>query len=103
MDLNEGLDFILSHLEPPIWPREISAGMATSKEVSDEASALNFFEYYRVDCKINAYRPVKRQPPSLLSLHLNKKYLETVLRRIKKLLQGYPTVLEYRHRDIYSP
>src|SRR5215469_3574256 len=94
MDLNEGLDFILSHLEPPIWPREISAGMATSKEVSDEASALNFFEYYRVDCKINAYRPVKKQPPSLLSLHLNKKYLESVLRRIKKLLQGYPTILE---------
>ena len=49
MDLNEGLDFILSHLEPPIWPREISAGMTTSKEVSDQASALNFFEYYRVD------------------------------------------------------
>lgn len=49
-----------------------------AKGVSDDASALNFIEYYRVDCKINAYRPVKRQPPSLLSLHLNKKYLERV-------------------------
>jgi hypothetical protein len=94
LDLKDGLAFILSHLEPPIWPREISAGTATSEEVLDEARALNFFEQYRVDCKINAYRPVKRQPPSLLSLHLDKKYLETVLRRIKKLLQGYPTVLE---------
>jgi hypothetical protein len=104
LDLREGLSFILSHLELPIWPRIIYAGAATEK-VLNERIALNIFERYRVDCKINAYRSLRRQPPSLLSLHLNKKYLETVLKRIKKLLKGYPTVIDASQDtvDIYQP
>jgi len=104
LDLREGLSFILSHLEPPIWPKIIYAGTATEK-VLNETMTLNIFERYRVDCKINAYRSLRRQAPSLLSLRLNKKYLETVLKRIKKLLNGHPTVIDASQDtvDIYQP
>jgi hypothetical protein len=54
----EGLDFILSHIEGPIWPRTISTKTTEGRQVSvcNKEEALARYEQANyLDCRINAY------------------------------------------------
>jgi Primase X len=111
--LSEGLDFILSHFQEPIFPRTISTSRTEHKqlEVFSRENAFNLFQYSGcVDCKINAYpsyteyKGINRQPPSFVFIDLDrstfkseqahKLALKNTLRNIKEKLSGAnPTVL----------
>jgi hypothetical protein len=63
----EGLDFILSHLSEPIWPRTVSTKATDGRQVivNSHEEALAYFKAANyLDCRINAY-PFWR--PSILS------------------------------------
>jgi hypothetical protein len=73
---DDGLDFILSHLEEPIWPRTVSSFTTQESQIlvynKDEALA-RFRQANLLDCRINAYpyyigtAGVNRQSPTLFS------------------------------------
>jgi hypothetical protein len=116
---NEGLDFIISHLQEPMWPRTISTKATYGRQVTvnSREEALAYFKAANhLDCRINAYpywRPstlsdfigVKNTiPPSLLMIDLDlsdfngeaniiKAALRKILRRISQLLSSIPTVI----------
>ncbi len=58
-EIENGIDFILSHLkEPIIFPRKISTQKSEHKqfEVKDKEGIIKSFKYSNfIDCKINAF------------------------------------------------
>lgn len=116
---NEGLDFILSHLQEPMWPRTISTKATDERQViiNSHGEALAYFKaanYF--DCRISAYsywRPsplsdfvgIKNQiSPNLIMIDLDlsnfnneasaiRTILRNTLRRINYLLGVTPTVI----------
>lgn len=63
----EGLDFILSHLSEPMWPRTVSTKATDGRQVivNSKEEALAYFNAANyLDCRISAY-PYWR--PSILS------------------------------------
>jgi hypothetical protein len=111
--LSDGLDFILSHFEEPVFPRTISTSKTENRqvEVFSRENAFNLYQYSGfVDCKINAYpsyteyKGINRQPPSFVFIDLDRSTfksdsaqnfaLKSTLRNIKENLSGAnPTVL----------
>ena len=111
--LSDGLDFILSHFEEPIFPRTISTSKTQNRqvEVFSRENAFNLYQYSGfVDCKINAYpsyteyKGINRQPPSFVFIDLDRSTfkseqahkfaLKKTLRNIKENLScANPTVL----------
>lgn len=58
--IEEGLDFILSHFQEPIWPRAISTRTTECRQVlvSNRSEALARFKQSNyLDCRISAYSP----------------------------------------------
>jgi hypothetical protein len=56
--LGDGLDFILRHLEGPIWSRTISTYTTEGKQIlvySREEALARFKKANLLDCRINAY------------------------------------------------
>jgi non-catalytic primase subunit PriX-like protein len=56
--VTEGLDFILSRLKEPIWPRRISTITTEKRQVkvgSKEEALARFKQANFIDCRINAY------------------------------------------------
>jgi hypothetical protein len=56
--VDDGLDFILSHFEEPIWPRTISTHATEGSQVlvdSIEEALARFKQAKLLDCRINAY------------------------------------------------
>lgn len=55
--LEDGLDFILSHFQEPIFPRKImTKDLGYQVEVFNKQEALGYFKSSRYeDCRINAY------------------------------------------------
>lgn len=54
----DGLDFILIHLEQPIWPRTVSSHKTEGRQiwVYNKAEAIAIFKKANLfDCRINAY------------------------------------------------
>ena len=117
-DIETGLDFILSNLEEPLFPRKISTYKTRCGQfsVSSKQEIINAFrESNYVDCRINAFLPftnykeVQICPPNLLFIDLdlpinksqdfksNKKTLnltlDKTLRNINEKLNGFPSVL----------
>ncbi|MFZ0220153.1 MAG: DNA primase noncatalytic subunit PriX [Candidatus Nitrosopolaris sp.] len=114
--VEEGLDFILNHLQEPLFPRKVM-----TKDVGYQLEAFNKEEalrYYKSsdynDCRINAYPPyteyhgINRTPVSFLMVDLDLKdfggnvskepklFLEKVLRNTLEKIKdfgGNPTVL----------
>jgi hypothetical protein len=114
----EGLDFILSHFQEPVWPRTISTKSTEGRQiiVYNKEEALTYFDAANnLDCKISAYNYYRWTPnnissfleetkknvitPSLIMIDLDRcnffesnKALESALRkilkRIKELLLG---------------
>ena len=67
MTIEEGLNFILSHFQEPLWPRTISTRTMEGKQVlvNSKTEALARFSQsnYR-DCRISAYPPNVLDNPS---------------------------------------
>jgi hypothetical protein len=56
----EGLDFILTHFEEPMWPRTISTRTTKGSQVlvySKEEALARFKQANYLDCRISAYGP----------------------------------------------
>jgi hypothetical protein len=109
--VEDGLDFILSHFEEPIWPRTVytkTLGIQIPVYSRQEAIA-RFNQSNYLDCRINAYpnytewQGINRQSPNFIFIDLDrsnfkieKKYktaIDQTLKNIKEILGGNPTVL----------
>ena len=73
--IEEGLDFILSHFQQPIFPRTISTKTTENKQVTvynKEETLARFKAAKLLDCKISAYpkyigyKGINRQAPNLI-------------------------------------
>jgi hypothetical protein len=126
--VEEGLDFILSHLENPIiFPRTIMTKKIAYQRIvySKERAIEHFVESDFIDCRINAYpylteyKDVPRYKPDFLFIDLDRKSFKTkkgfelalynILKNIKqKIPNGYPTVLftgggYHIYQPVYCP
>jgi len=116
---NEGLNFILSHLLQPVWPRTVSTNATSGRQVivnSKEEAVAYFKAANYFDCRISAYpywRPsplsdfvgIKNPiPPNFIMIDLDlsnfndelkliKTTLRFTLQRINKLLDFMPTTI----------
>jgi hypothetical protein len=79
-DIESGLDYIIGHFEPPIWPRTISTKTTQNKQIliySREEAVARFNQASFLDCKINAYprytewKAVNRQAPNFIFIDLD--------------------------------
>src|SRR5829696_7622304 len=129
-EIENGLDFILLHLEEPLFLRKISTHKSNNKQflVRSKQEIINAFaDSDFVDCKINAYsyltdyKGIQRYKPNFIFIDLDKNNfksersfklaLSTTLQNIKdKLLDSnaYPTVLEtgggyHIYQPVYFP
>ena len=112
IEIETGLDFIISHFEEPLFPRKISTFKSNNKQFlirSRQEIIDSFSESNSVDCKINAYpylieyKGIQRYKPDFLFIDLDKNNfkndksfelaLYNTLKNIKNKLKGYPTVL----------
>src|SRR6188472_1140874 len=117
--IRENLEFILSHLQQPIFPRKImTKDLGYQLEVFDKQEALDYFKSSQYeDCRINAYPPfteyhgINRTPISFLMIDLDlkdfvrvgdsqnkeeekilEKALNKTLENVKETIGGNPTV-----------
>jgi len=112
IEIESGLDFVLSHLEKPIlFPRTImTKKLGYQKVVYSKEEAFEYFlDSELVDCRINAYpnlteyKDVPRYKPEFLFIDIDKNNFKTdgkfefalynTLKNIKEKLQTAPTVL----------
>ena len=112
IEIELGLDFILSHLEEPIlFPRTImTKKLGYQLTIYSKEEALeHFIDSELADCRINAYpnlteyKDIPRYKPSFLFIDLDKNNFKSngkfelalynTLKNIKKNLNGDPTVL----------
>ena len=107
----ENLDFILSHFQEPIFPRNImTKALGYQKEVFSIQEVLEYFRASNYeDCRINAYpsftnyQGINRTPPSFLMIDIDLKdfaskakldrAMNRILKKIKINMHGHPTVL----------
>jgi Primase X len=108
-----GIDFILTHLKEPLFPRTISTYTSEGRqfEVFSKEEMIKAFEQSDfLDCRVNAYpsyteyKGINRQAPNFLFIDLDRSTFDTerahrlaltnTLRNIKeKLSEAYPTVV----------
>jgi len=78
--IQNGLDYLLGHIEPPIWPRTISTYTTEGRQVlvyNKEETVARFKQANLLDCKINAYpdyveyKGTNRQAPNFLFIDLD--------------------------------
>jgi hypothetical protein len=112
ISIKENLDFILSHLDNPLFPRTImTRALGYQKEVSNAEEALAYFKASNYeDCRINAYpaftdyQGINFIAPSFIIIDLDLKDFESqqmldktlrkTLNKINKVFHGsHPTVL----------
>jgi hypothetical protein len=119
-----GLDYILSHFPPTIWPRTISTHTTEGRQVlvySKEEALARFKQPSLLDCKISAYphfvewKGLNRQAPEIIFIDLDltrfkselvlDRALKRTLKNIKdKLDNAYPTVIWSGHGyHVYLP
>jgi hypothetical protein len=110
--VQDGLDFILSHFQEPIFPRKImTKKLGYQVEVFNKEEALEYFKDSNYeDCRINAYpsfteyHGINRTPISFLMVDLDlkdfadekkrgKAVLNKTLQNFTESIGGNPTVL----------
>ena len=79
--IEEGLEFILSHFDEPIFPRTISTAVTYGAQVlvfSKEEAVQKFKAANMLDCRINAYpsytqfKGLNRQAPNFIFIDLDR-------------------------------
>ena len=108
-----GFDFLVTHLQEPLFPRTISTKMTEGRQVlvfSREEALARFRESNFLDCRINAYSDytgfsgINRQAPYFIFIDLDRSGFKTpeahhlalsiTLKNIEKKLDGgKPTVV----------
>lgn len=109
--LTEGLDFILSHFEEPIWPRTVFTHTSGRQLLvySKQEALARFKQANFIDCRINAYpyhnqyHGINRQTPNFIFIDLDGSSfisdrafwlaVNKACKNIKGILGGNPTVL----------
>jgi hypothetical protein len=110
--VEQGLDFILSHFQGPLFPRTISTYKthgAQFEAFSKKHMIKAFEDSNFLDCRVNAYpchieyKGINRQAPNFIFIDLDKESFHTErglrlalaasLKNIKEKLAGTPTVL----------
>ena len=110
--ISENVDFILSHFHEPIFPRKImTKRLGYQKEVFSKQEVLNCFKASDYeDCRINAYpsftnyQGINRVAPSFVMMDIDlrdfnnsrdklDRSMNGVLKKIKSIICGHPTVL----------
>ncbi|PWU81184.1 MAG: hypothetical protein DLM72_08305 [Candidatus Nitrosopolaris wilkensis] len=108
-----GLDYIMRHFLPPIWPRTISTHTTEGSQVivhSREEALARFNQAKGLDCRINAYRyredwsiDLLPQAPDFLFTDLDLcqfSSIEALNRALNKVLRNIKTVF---HDDNIQP
>src|SRR5919197_981675 len=94
--VGDGLDFILSHFQEPIFPRKImTKQLSYQVEIFNKEEVLEYFKSSNYeDCRINAYpafteyHGINRTPISFLMVDLDlKDFVDEEGSKIEKLLQ----------------
>jgi Primase X len=111
ISIEGGLDFILSHLHEPIWPRTIFTKTLARQYVvySREESIARFKQSNLLDCRINAYpdytefKGINRQPPNFIFIDIDRclfttdnefwRAVDETCKNIDQTLGGKPTIL----------
>ena len=78
--IEEGLDFILSHFDEPIWPRTIFTKTLGKQYTiySREEAIARFKQSNLLDCRINAYldyiefKGINRQSPNFIFIDIDR-------------------------------
>jgi Primase X len=109
--ITEGLDFILSHFEQPLWPRTIfTHTLGRQLLVYNTQEALARFKQANfIDCRINAYpyyneyQGINRQVPNFIFIDLDRSSFKSdrafrlatnkTRKNIQDILCGNPTIL----------
>ena len=109
--IQDGLDFILTHLQEPTFPRNImTKALGHQKEVFSQMEILNYFRTSNYeDCRINAYSSytkysgINRTPPSFIIIDMDLKDFVSkdkldnatnkLFGKIEAVMHGHPTVL----------
>jgi hypothetical protein len=110
--VQDGLDFILSHFQEPIFPRKImTKRLGYQVDVFNKEEALEYFKDSNYeDCRINAYHSfteyhsINRTPISFLMVDIDwkdfkkgksalERALNNTLQKITEAIGGNPTVL----------
>lgn len=100
MNIEEGLDFILTHFENPVYPRTISTKKTGNRqiEIHSTEEALRFFkESDCIDCRISAFGRNEQEKvmPNLIFVDLdNRDALNEVRCLFHKVIEGKPTILD---------
>jgi Primase X len=128
-EVQEGLDFILTHFEVPRWPRRISTKLTQGRQIfvpNKEEALARFRQANYLDCRINAYPAVyseykgpNRQVSNFIFIDIDRSYFKTenvydlavseTMKNIKdKLPNAQPTVLDtgngcHFYQPIFSP
>jgi hypothetical protein len=99
MIVSEGLDYILSHFEEPLFPRTISTKKTENRQVvvNSRYEALRYYEESNLeDCRVSAFSQyeIKNNIPNLIFIDLDdKSALNGTLQFIGMNVGGIPTVL----------
>jgi hypothetical protein len=109
--IEQGLDFILSHFEEPVWPRTIFTKILGKQYTvySKQEALARFKQSNLLDCRINAYPDyiaysgINRQPLNFIFIDIDRCMFETdkefwmsikeTCRNIEQALRGKPSVL----------
>ena len=109
--IEEGVDFILSHLGEPVWPRTTFTKTLGKQYTvySREEALARFKQSNLLDCRINAYsdyipyRGINRQAPDFIFIDIDRSMFRTdkefwiavedSCKTIEQTLEGKPTVL----------
>ena len=78
--VRDGFDFLVTHLQDPLFPRTISTKMTEGRQVLvfSREEALARFRESNLDCRINAYPDytgfsgINRQAPYFIFIDLDK-------------------------------
>ena len=100
MNQEQGLDFILSHFEEPLWPRTVSTKESHNSQIlvssKDEALAI-FIQSGFKDCRITAFGKHEQEKiiPNLIFVDLdNRDALNESLILFHKTIKARPTVID---------
>lgn len=100
MILDEGLDFILSHFEEPLWPRTISTKYTQNRQVEifSKNEAISYFRKSEfLDCRIAGFGRYEQEKiiPNLIFVDLdNREALNESLILFHKTIKARPTIID---------